>query len=141
MELTTYKVTFKETADEWIFQYRKEDGFIYQFTNLKGTRIASLLAKNQFPQTAVMMEEWRKFKGIINIELMLEDYSFEAFWDKYGLKHNKVKSEKAFNKLKLVEKIMCFSALPKYEAFLARTGQAKAQVVTWVNQRRFEDEY
>ena len=141
MELTTYKVTFKETKDEWIFQYRKEDGFVYQFTNVKGTRIASLLSKNQFPITVAMMEEWRKFKQIITIELMLEDYSFEALWNKYGLKVKKEKSQKAFEKLKLVEQIMCFTQLPKYEAFLAKTGQAKAHLVTWINQRRFEDEY
>ena len=141
MELTTYKVTFKETADEWIFQYRKDDGFIYSFTNLKGIRIVSLLSKNQFPNTISMIEEWRKLKKIVKIELMLEDYSFDAFWDKYGLKIKKEKAQKAFEKLSLVEKIMCFRQLPKYEVHLAKTGEAKAHMITWLNQKRYNDEY
>lgn len=141
MELTTYKVTFKETADEWIFQYRKKDGFIYSFTNLKGTRIGSLLSKNQFPQTIEMVEQWSKFKQLIKIELMLEDYSFDNFWNLYNLKVKKEKAEKAYNKLTLVEKIMCFVNLPKYEAHLQKTGQAKAHLITWINQKRYNDEY
>ncbi len=89
MELATYKVTFKETKDEWIFQYRKEDGIIYNFTNLKGNRILSLLDKNQFPGIISRIEDWAKLKGILTIELKLDDYSFETFWKKYNLKQKK----------------------------------------------------
>ena len=86
--LTTYKVTFKETADEWLFQYRS-DGIIYSFTNIKGTRILNLFANYQFPQSKDMMEQWTKFKQTVTIELMLEDYSFDSFWEKYNLKVKK----------------------------------------------------
>lgn len=138
---TTYKVTFKETADEWLFQYRNSDGVIYSFINLKGNRILNLIHKGQFPDTKEMMEQWTKYKQFVSIELILEDYSFEAFWEKYGLKRKKEHSEKAFEKLDLVSKIKCFSVLPKYEAELIKTGQAKAHLVTWLNQKRYNDEY
>lgn len=78
MELTTYKVTFKETADEWLFQYRNSDGIIYSFVNLKGNRILNLLSKGQFPDTKDMMEQWTQYKQFVTIELILEDYSFDA---------------------------------------------------------------
>jgi hypothetical protein len=141
MELTTYKVTFKETADEWLFQYRKADGVVYSFTNVKGSRVINLIGNGQFPSTIVLMEAWTKFKQKVTIELVLDDYSFEAFWEKYNLKVKIQPAEKAYNKLTLVDRIKCFQSLAKYDAFLAKTGQAKAHLVTWLNQKRFNDEY
>lgn len=140
-QLTTYKVTFKETADEWLFQYRKTDDIIYSFFNLKGSRILKLLDNNQFPGTVARMEEWTKFKKAVTIELVLDDYSFEAFWKAYNLKLKKELSQKAFEKLSLVDVIKCFNTLKKYDEFLVKTGQAKAHLVTWLNQKRYNDEY
>lgn len=141
MELTTYKVTFKETNDEWLFQYRNSDRIIHSFFNLKGNRILTVLDKRQFPATIDWMEEWKKYKQAINIELVLEDYSFEAFWTKYNLKVKRESAEKAFNKLSLVDKIKCFNKLPQYDAYLTKSGIAKAHLVTWLNQKRYNDEY
>ena len=141
MQLITYKVTFKETADEWLFQYRESDKVIHAFFNLKGVRVLKLLDNVQFPGTIDDMEKWTKYKQLVTIELVLEDYSFEAFWKTYNLKVKKDASEKAFEKLTLVEKIKAFNALKKYDEFLAQSRQAKAHLVTWINQKRFNDEY
>lgn len=138
--LTTYKVTFKETADEWLFQYRA-DGVIYSFFNLKGTRIFKLFANNQFPQSVDMIEKWPHYKDIVTIELMIDDYSFDAAWSKYNLKIKKEASQKAYEKLSLIDKIKFFKKLPEYDAYLQRTGQAKAHMVTFINQKRYNDEY
>lgn len=140
-DFITYKVTFKETSDEWLFQYRKSDGVIYSFYNLKGNRVIKLIANGQFPSNNALMEEWTKYKQLVNIELVLNDYSFEAFWVKYNLKVKKESAQKAFEKLSLVDKIKCFNALKKYDEFLLKTGQAKAHLVTWLNQKRYNDEY
>ncbi|MEO6176963.1 MAG: hypothetical protein ABIP27_17550 [Flavobacterium circumlabens] len=139
--LTTYKVTFKETADEWLFQYRKDDGVVYSFFNIKGKRVLKLLENVQFPGTKNEMENWTKYKHLVTIELVLNDYSFEAFWIKYNLKVKKEAAEKAWKKLDLVDTIKCFNKLSKYDEFLAKTGQAKAHLVTWLNQKRYNDEY
>ncbi|UWY28827.1 hypothetical protein N4T20_02630 [Flavobacterium sp. TR2] len=140
-EVITYKVTFKETADEWLFQYKESDGVIHSFYNLKGSRVLKLFKNGQFPGTRHEIENWTKFKHLVTIELVLEDYSFEAFWNKYNLKVKKEAAEKAWKKLDLVDTIKCFNQLPKYDAFLAKTTQAKAHLVTWLNQKRYNDEY
>ncbi|MDN3673099.1 hypothetical protein QWY99_08570 [Flavobacterium branchiarum] len=140
-EYTTYEVTFIETKEKWIFQYRKTDGILHCFINSSGTGFINLLRKQTFPESITMIEAWAKFKKIVTIELKIDDYSFDAFWKKYNLKIKKDASEKAFEKLTLVEKIKCFNALKKYDEFLAKTGQAKAHLVTWINQKRFNDEY
>ncbi|MBA4317974.1 MAG: hypothetical protein C0412_06200 [Flavobacterium sp.] len=139
--LTTYKVTFKATADEWLFQYRNSDKIIYSFFNLKGNRILNLFKDRQFPENIEMMEQWTQYKKLVHIELVLDDYSFETFWNKYNLKTKKEHSEKAFEKLNLVDKIKCFSSLPNYDAHLAKTKENKAHLVTWLNQKRYNDEY
>ncbi|MBS7234051.1 hypothetical protein KHA90_23895 [Flavobacterium psychroterrae] len=140
-ELITYKVTFKETADEWLFQYRKDDGVVYSFFNLKGKRVLKLLENVQFPGTKNEMENWTKYKHLVTIEMVLNDYSFEAFWIKYNLKIKKEKAETAWKKLDFVDTIKCFNQLPKYHEYLAKTTQAKAHLVTWLNQKRYNDEY
>lgn len=140
-ELITYKVTFKETADEWLFQYKNSDGVIHSFYNLKGVRVLKLFDNGQFPGTKNEIENWTKYKQLVTIEMVLDDYSFEAFWKVYNLKVKKEPSEKAFEKLSLVDKIKCFNGLKKYDEFLAKSSQAKAHMVTWINQKRFNDEY
>lgn len=140
-QLTTYKVIFKETADEWLFQYRNSDKVIHSFYNIKGIRVLKLLVNAQFPGTIAEMEAWTKYKNLVTIELVLDDYSFDAFWIKYNLKVKKENAQKAFDKLSLVDKIKCFNALKKYDEFLVKTGQAKAHLVTWINQKRYNDEH
>jgi len=140
-QFTTYKVTFIETSDEWLFQYRADDGVIYSFYNIKGKRILNLFENTQFPGTKQEMENWTKYKKHVSIELVLNDYSFDAFWIKYNLKVKKELAQKAFEKLSLVDKIKCFNGLKKYDEFLAKSTQAKAHMVTWINQKRFNDEY
>lgn len=140
-EYITYEVTFISTKEKWIFQYRKSDKILHCFINLKGSSFINLLRKQTFPENVAMIEEWAKFKKIVTIELKLEDYSFESFWEKYNLKRKKELSQKAFEKLDLVSKIKCFSALKLYDEDLKKTGQSKAHMVTWINQKRYNDEY
>ena len=140
-ELITYKVTFKETNDEWLFQYRSADSVIHSFYNIKGNRILNLFENGQFPGTKQEIENWTNYKKHVTIEIVLNDYSFDAFWKVYNLKVKKEPAQKAFEKLSLVDKIKCFNKLSKYDEFLAKTGQAKAHLVTWLNQKRYNDEY
>jgi hypothetical protein len=140
-EYITYEVTFLEKKEKWLFQYRKSDGVLYNFINLGGIGFYNLLDKNTFPRNLDLIEEWSKYKKIVTIELKLEDYSFEAFYNKYGLKRKGDLAKKAWEKLDLATKIKCFNQLPKYDADLKQTGQAKAHLVTWLNQKRYNDEY
>jgi hypothetical protein len=71
----------------------------------------------------------------------LSDLSFEAFWKKYNLKVKKEAAQKAYAKLNDTEILLCFQNLKNYEDHLVKTGQAKAHLVTWLNQKRYFDEY
>lgn len=138
----TYEVTFKETKEKWIFQYRKSDGFLNAFFNdPKGSSFINLLRKNTFPENIEMIENWSKYKHIVTIELKLQDYSFETLYNTYGLKKKGDLAKVVYEKLDLPTKIKIFNALPKYTADLEKTGQARAHLVTWLRQKRWNDEY
>lgn len=140
-EYTTYEVTFIETKEKWIFQYRKSDQMLHCFINLKGKSFINLLRKGTFPENVEMIEAWSKFKKIVTIELKLDDFSFDSLWNKYNYKFKKELAIKAFDKLDLVSKIKCFSKLKEYEAHLLKTKENRAHLVTWINQKRYNDEY
>lgn len=142
MEFITYRVIFKETKETWIFQYRNEDKFIHSWFNSdKGTRIKKLFSNGKFPYDIEMMETWTNYKELVTIQLVLDDYSFEAFWEKYNLKQKKEFAEKAFNKLSLVDKIKSFAKLSSYDAYVIAKGINKQLMVTWINQKRYNDEF
>ncbi len=142
MELVTYEVVFKETKEKWIFQYRKSDGNLNAFFNdPKGSSYINLLRKQTFPENIEMIENWTKYKHIVTIELKIKDYSFETLYNEYGLKKKGDLAKIVYEKLDLPTKIKIFNALPKYSADLAKTGQARAHLVTWLRQKRYNDEY
>ncbi|GEP52355.1 hypothetical protein FNO01nite_30270 [Flavobacterium noncentrifugens] len=67
--------------------------------------------------------------------------NFDTLWELYALKRKRELSEKAFNKLSEGDKVKCFLAIKPYNKDLAKTGQSKAHLVTWINQKRYNDEY
>lgn len=141
-EFITYRVTFKETKEQWVFQYRKSDGFVQSWFNSEnGIRIKKLFVNGQFPYDTAMMEAWTQYKELVAIELVLEDYSFEAFWNKYNLKQKKELAEREWKKLTLVKIIMCFAKYDSYDAYVTAKGINKQLLVTWLRQKRYNDEF
>jgi hydroxymethylpyrimidine pyrophosphatase-like HAD family hydrolase len=90
--------------------------------------------------STIWMQEER-YKKVFKVEKSAADLSFEAFWNIWGLKLKREHSEKAWNKLKESEKIKCFLNVKSYFNHLTRSGENKAHLVTWLNQKRFNDEY
>lgn len=85
----------------------------------------------------------RDFKSL-KAELVEMDLSFDNFWDKYGLKRNRINAEKWWNKLKDADKLLALKNLNPYFAFLERNPhQAKMYPDTYLNpnQRKFENDY
>ncbi len=70
------------------------------------------------------------------------DLSFPAIWEAYGYKvGGKEATAKKWNKLSEAEKIAVFNCLPKYNEYLTKTGTAKAYLETFLNQKRYENEF
>ena len=146
-QLTTYRVKGKSIGLIFLFKYNL-NGVFKSFEIVEGelnNEQMTWLYSGNFPATeSIMKTIWckaQRFTKLFIVDKSLPDISFEAFWVAFDLKRNKEKSQKAFDKLTEADKIKCFLALPKYNRDLQNTGQAKAHLVTWINQKRFNDEY
>lgn len=142
-------------ALETIYTVKMQSGSIWQFKyNLKGILIyfnvmegdlsekqeKFLYLDGKFPWRETQIKEWAKLYKHATVEVGESDLSFENFWKRYDLKVKREASEKAWIKLADTDKIKCFLRLKKYNQNLARTNQAKAHLVTWINQKRYNDE-
>lgn len=139
---TTYTVKMK-TGGVWQFKYNLKGVLIF-FNVMEGDLTDKqekfLYLDGKFPWKETQIKQWSKLYPHATVEIGEPDLSFENFWKRYDLKVKKENSEKAWNKLPDADKIKCFLRLKKYNAILAVTGQAKAHLVTWINQKRYNDE-
>lgn len=146
-QLTVYKVKGKGSNLEFLFKYDL-NGVLREFKiedgDLTNEQMMWLYSQN-FPATEkLIIDNWmklEKYKKRFDIQKSPPDLSFEAFWGIWNLKIKKEKSEIAWNKLNDTDKIKCFLNHKRYQDHLAKTGQAKAHLVTWLNQKRYNDEY
>jgi hypothetical protein len=85
---------------------------------------------------------WKGKEGIV-IREIVQDLTFVNFWNTYSYKMgNKKRAEKLYNKLSEAEKAQCFVAIKRYNQYLAqRPSMERAYPETWLNQRRFENEF
>lgn len=79
----------------------------------------------------------------ITINAILEDLSFERFWEEYGYKiGKKSRVQLLWSNLSDKDKSKCLLALPRYNYFLAnQKGIARLYPETFLSQRRFENEF
>jgi hypothetical protein len=147
-QLTTYRAKGKEIGLVFLFKYDL-NGNLREFKieegELNAKQMQWLFAQANFPANeSIMKSLWMKdpkYTKVFSVEKFVADTSFEAFWKLWDLKVKKEHSEKAWNKLKESEQIKCFLNHKKYQDHLLKTGQAKAHLVTWLNGKRFNDEY
>lgn len=70
------------------------------------------------------------------------DYCFERFWNLYGYKvGNKARVQKKWDRLPEGEKILALAAIPKYRRFCESKHIELAYPETYIDQRRWENEY
>lgn len=138
----TYTVKIR-SGEIWKFKYNLK-GVLVHFEVMEGDlndkQENFLYHKGKFPWKEIHLKDWEKLYPPTVVEVTDFDLSFKAFWKRYDLKVKKDNSEKAWNKLSDQDKIKCHLRLKKYNQNLLHTGQAKAHLVTWINQKRYNDE-
>jgi hypothetical protein len=87
--------------------------------------------------TATFMEAF----GKSNLQVIEEGYtvSFEQWWERYNVKHNKARCLILWNKLSEADQVNAFFKLGNYERHLAlNTWKNKADPDTYIRQRYWE---
>lgn len=147
-QLTTYRAKGKDIGLVFLFKYDL-NGHLREFKieegELNAKQMQWLFGSSNFPANeSIMRSVWmasKDYKAKFEVEKFIADLSFEAFWNIWGLKVKKEHSEKAWNKLSEADKIKCFLNHKRYQSHLTKTNQAKAHLVTWLNGKRYNDEY
>lgn len=140
---TTYTVRIRG-GEIWQFKYNLK-GILIGWATLEGELTDKqekfLYLDGKFPWKEQHLQQWEKKYPPTQVEKNPPDLGFVNFWEKYQYKVKRELAEKAWNKLPDADKIRCHLNLKKYNQHLATTGQAKAHLVSWLNQKRFNDEY
>lgn len=123
---------------ELIFGYNTDDMLIY-FEN------KALLSNEHIKWLATHFPFNRNDLSIVFQKSKIKeltDISFEIFWNKYNNKvGNKQRTEKIWNHLSEGERLKIIETIPKYIAYLKQSKIAQAYPETFLNQRRWENEY
>ena len=144
--LTIYRATGKTIGLVLLFKYDLK-GDLREFKIEEGeltNEQMKWLYSERFPANEQLIKRWStndNYKKVFTVEKFNSDISFNAFWVLWNLKIKKELAEKAWNKLNESEKIKCFLVHKSYETYLQKTGIPKAHLVTWLNQKRYNDEY
>lgn len=146
-QLTTYRAEGKGNGLVFLFKYDL-NGNLKAFEipdgQLNNEQMFWLFSSN-FPATEQLIKDnWMKvskFKKHFNLIRSAPDLSFESLWELYDNKHAKADAIKSFKKLNEADIIKCFVAIPHYDKYLAKSQVAKAHLSTFINKRRFEDEW
>jgi len=133
-----YVVTSKFFEGEMVYGYNSE-GILVFFENKAELQTEHLnwLFKN-FPVVDNQLPKTFPKSKITEAT----DLTFEAFWEAYAYKvGDKRAAAKAWRQLGESERLAIFEHLPKYNYHLKTTGVGKAYPSTFLNQRRWENQY
>ena len=141
--LTIYTVKGKNLPIVLEFKYDL-GGFLKSFSNLSEPLSEKtqrwLFEGYRFPYRESTIKSWR---GIKNIELIVgqPDLTFDTFYDMYKHKVGKLEAERAWKRLNKSDQLEAIKNIKAYDGFLHRKSIAKANPATYLNKRRFEDEF
>ncbi len=94
----------------------------------------------RFPYKEATMNSW---KGINNIEVIIGTpvIDFEAFYNTYNYKMGKLEAERAWKRLNKTEQYEAIKNIKAYEGYLKRKNIAKVYPATYLNKKRFQDNF
>lgn len=91
-----------------------------------------------------MIDDLKRLKGLgCKLQHIKEiDLSFEAFWSYYSYKvGNKKRTEKLWKELTVQDQHAVLGSVRKYKIFIRSKGQEQCYPETYLNQRRWENEF
>lgn len=92
-----------------------------------------------FPAEIAQLEQLKILKSVKIIEV-LQEVTFEQFYEAFGNKVGKVKAENVWKRLSRAEQLKAFNHLPKYKNYLKlNPGIAHLYPATYLNQKRWND--
>jgi len=111
-----------------------------QISYFKAKLPASLEPSNEETNEAFLLKQF----GVSKLHIVAEGYTvtFEQFWNRYGIKRNRSRAEKNWNKMSEASKVHAFVRIPLYERFLAlNEWRGKAEPDNYLSKRYWENDW
>lgn len=140
MTTIKYTLTSAKFPGKLVFGY--SDGFItfYQCAaEIKPAAYKWIL--ENFPLTPGHL---KKMADAIpgKMEVVPEDLSFDAFWEAYAKKVNKIRCELLWKKMSEADRIECLSSIKAYDGYLRRmNGRAKLDPENYLKKESFRNNW
>ena len=94
---------------------------------------------SMFPVHIDMLNVYKE-KKTFTIRMLEEKPTFEAFWDKYEKKENKIDAQNAWGKLKSIDQQRAIAYIKRYDSILSRDGyRPKMLAASYLNKRLWMD--
>nr|BFF39047.1 hypothetical protein BACY1_08520 [Tenacibaculum mesophilum] len=142
--VTTYTVKGRKTSIIWEFKYDL-NGLLSNFKIVEGElddqQKKWLFYYTRFPYTENKIKSWNKVYKNFEVIIGEPDLSFDTFWNLYNYKVGKLQAKKAWDKLSKSDQLKAIKQIKAYDGMLYRKKIQKANPATYLNQRRFDDEF
>jgi hypothetical protein len=142
--LTTYTVKGRNFPSVWLFKYDL-NGFLKEWIieeeELTIKQIQWLFHPARFPYLEKDMIS--HFMTINNLEVVKgePDLTFDTFYKAYDVKLGKLEAQRAWKKTSKADKIKALQKIKAYNGYLKRSKKEKVYPATYLNKRRFDDEF
>lgn len=83
------------------------------------------------------------FEGKLTIVEAAFEVSFDMFWQRFGLKRNKLQAEKLWEKLRKTEQVEAWHRIAAYDKYCKKNGHWYQRMYpdTWLRNRQWESEW
>ncbi|MDD2965453.1 MAG: hypothetical protein PHQ65_15685 [Bacteroidales bacterium] len=98
-----------------------------------------MAAMKSIPLAEGELKMWGTYPNIRITEIPA-DLSFAAFWNAYGHKVNRKRSEELWNKINEADRLQCMLRLPKYFDYCRRHNRLKKDPDTYLRNKSWIDE-
>lgn len=141
--LTIYTVKGRNFPNVWEFKYDLQ-GYLMEWKILSGTLTEAqtqwLFHPIRFPYKEQTIQKWKTIKNI-DVIVGKPNLSFDTFYNLYKHKVGKLEAQRAWNKLNKSDQLKAIKQIKAYEGFLHRKRIEKVHPATYLNKRRFDDEF
>lgn len=141
--VTIYTVKVRKQSIVWEFHYDLE-GFLTNFKIIQGRlnekQKVWLFHPARFPYTENSINSWKAVKTFELIKGQ-PNLDFTTFYNLYRYKVGKLEAQRAWKKLNKADQLKAIKQIKAYEGFLHRKRIEKVHPATYLNKRRFDDEF
>lgn len=138
---TRFLLTSSAFTGQLTFVYNENEvltGYINDADMTDG-QFAYLFCK--FPFSIALLEELAK-GDTVTLTRVIEEVTFDQFYETYGYKMDRQQALKAWEKLSAADQIRAYEAIPAYNHYLLKNGHIqRLYPASYLNGRKFENDY